>query len=198
MRHAFEVWGCRRVEFKTDALNDRSRGALESARRDVRGRAPQAHARPRRGEPRQRLVQRHRRRLAGCSRASRRAPCREVAPRGTLRLPGIPKGNWSHRMIDSIQIVGARGRVGSTLSARLVERGFALDSESPQLVVLCVPDRAIAEVAARPRSGRGSPTSAARHRSPRSTLTSGASACTRSSRSRSCAAQSSSTASGAP
>ncbi len=51
-------------------------------------------------------------------------------------------------MIDSIQIVGARGRVGSTLSARLAERGFTLDSESPELVVLCVPDRAISEVAA--------------------------------------------------
>ena len=51
-------------------------------------------------------------------------------------------------MIESIQIVGARGRVGSTLSARLAERGFTLDAESPQLVVLCVPDRAISEVAA--------------------------------------------------
>jgi RimJ/RimL family protein N-acetyltransferase len=30
MRHAFEVWGCRRVELKTDALNERSRGALEA------------------------------------------------------------------------------------------------------------------------------------------------------------------------
>jgi N-acetyltransferase len=28
LRHAFDVWGCRRVEFKTDALNERSRGAL--------------------------------------------------------------------------------------------------------------------------------------------------------------------------
>jgi N-acetyltransferase len=28
--HAFDVWGCRRVEFKTDALNERSRGALEA------------------------------------------------------------------------------------------------------------------------------------------------------------------------
>lgn len=26
--HAFEVWGCRRVEFKTDALNERSRAAI--------------------------------------------------------------------------------------------------------------------------------------------------------------------------
>ena len=28
LRHAFETWGCRRVEFKTDARNERSRGAL--------------------------------------------------------------------------------------------------------------------------------------------------------------------------
>ena len=28
LRHAFEVLGCRRVEFKTDARNDRARGAL--------------------------------------------------------------------------------------------------------------------------------------------------------------------------
>ena len=28
MRHAFEVVGCRRVEFKTDALNERARAAL--------------------------------------------------------------------------------------------------------------------------------------------------------------------------
>jgi RimJ/RimL family protein N-acetyltransferase len=30
MRHAFDVWGCRRVEWKTDAQNERSRGALEA------------------------------------------------------------------------------------------------------------------------------------------------------------------------
>jgi RimJ/RimL family protein N-acetyltransferase len=30
MRHAFETWGCRRVEFKTDSLNDRSCRALEA------------------------------------------------------------------------------------------------------------------------------------------------------------------------
>jgi len=28
LRHAFETWGCRRVEFKTDVLNERSRRAL--------------------------------------------------------------------------------------------------------------------------------------------------------------------------
>jgi N-acetyltransferase len=30
LQHAFEAWGCRRVEFKTDAANERSRGALEA------------------------------------------------------------------------------------------------------------------------------------------------------------------------
>jgi len=30
LEHAFEAWGCRRVELKTDALNTRSRGALEA------------------------------------------------------------------------------------------------------------------------------------------------------------------------
>jgi len=51
-------------------------------------------------------------------------------------------------MIESVHIVGARGRVGSAVSARLEERGIVLDSTSPELVLLCVPDRAIAEVAA--------------------------------------------------
>jgi N-acetyltransferase len=30
LEHAFDVWGCRRVELKTDALNERSRRALEA------------------------------------------------------------------------------------------------------------------------------------------------------------------------
>jgi RimJ/RimL family protein N-acetyltransferase len=30
LSHAFDTWGCRRVEFKTDALNERSRRALEA------------------------------------------------------------------------------------------------------------------------------------------------------------------------
>jgi len=28
LRHAFEVWGCFRVELKTDALNEKSRNAI--------------------------------------------------------------------------------------------------------------------------------------------------------------------------
>ena len=30
LEHAFERWGCRRVELKTDARNERSRGAMEA------------------------------------------------------------------------------------------------------------------------------------------------------------------------
>src|SRR5262249_15374037 len=51
-------------------------------------------------------------------------------------------------MIDNVRIVGARGRVGSAVSARLAEHGVTLDAPTPDLVLLCVPDRAIAEVAA--------------------------------------------------
>jgi pantoate--beta-alanine ligase len=51
-------------------------------------------------------------------------------------------------MIESIRVFGAGGRVGSTVTARLAERGVRLDAEQPDIVLLCVPDRAIAEVAA--------------------------------------------------
>ena len=50
-------------------------------------------------------------------------------------------------MIESVQVVGA-GRVGSALVARLAERGVTVGGDEPDLVLLCVPDRAIAEVAA--------------------------------------------------
>ena len=50
-------------------------------------------------------------------------------------------------MIERAQVIGA-GRVGSAMAARLRERGLDLSPEDPQLVLLCVPDRAIAEVAA--------------------------------------------------
>jgi predicted short-subunit dehydrogenase-like oxidoreductase (DUF2520 family) len=43
-------------------------------------------------------------------------------------------------------VIGA-GRVGSAMAGRLRERGLDLSSDGPQLVLLCVPDRAIAEVA---------------------------------------------------
>jgi predicted short-subunit dehydrogenase-like oxidoreductase (DUF2520 family) len=50
-------------------------------------------------------------------------------------------------MVDSVNVIG-RGRVGSALSARLRERGIELRDGGAELVLICVPDRAIAEVAA--------------------------------------------------
>lgn len=50
-------------------------------------------------------------------------------------------------MLTRVHVVGA-GRVGSPVSARLSARGISLTSSDPELVLLCVPDRAIAAVAA--------------------------------------------------
>jgi predicted short-subunit dehydrogenase-like oxidoreductase (DUF2520 family) len=54
-------------------------------------------------------------------------------------------------MIDRIHVIGS-GRVGSAVAARLSERGVAVRAGrtvegDPQLVLLCVPDTAIADVA---------------------------------------------------
>ncbi len=50
-------------------------------------------------------------------------------------------------MFRTIHVIGY-GRVGSAVSARLRERGLELRDEEAELVLLCVPDSAIAEVAA--------------------------------------------------
>jgi predicted short-subunit dehydrogenase-like oxidoreductase (DUF2520 family) len=49
-------------------------------------------------------------------------------------------------VIEPIRIIGG-GRVGSAVAARLRERGLALRQEGAELVLLCVPDGVIAEVA---------------------------------------------------
>ena len=52
-------------------------------------------------------------------------------------------------MIDDVVVIGTRGRVGSAVSARLRERGLHVrDAGLAELILICVPDRAIAEVAA--------------------------------------------------
>jgi predicted short-subunit dehydrogenase-like oxidoreductase (DUF2520 family) len=48
--------------------------------------------------------------------------------------------------VQRIKIVGS-GRVGTAVDARLRERGVELVEAEPELVLLCVPDRAISEVA---------------------------------------------------
>src|SRR5579862_6188994 len=50
-------------------------------------------------------------------------------------------------MFTSVMVVG-RGRVGAALDARLRERGVAVRDDDADLVLLCVPDSAIGEVAA--------------------------------------------------
>jgi predicted short-subunit dehydrogenase-like oxidoreductase (DUF2520 family) len=50
-------------------------------------------------------------------------------------------------VFDKVTVIGARGRVGNAMSRRLAERGVDLDSATPHAVLVCVPDRAIPEVA---------------------------------------------------
>lgn len=48
--------------------------------------------------------------------------------------------------IERVNVIGA-GKVGSAVSARLRERGIETDSATPDIVLLCVPDSAIADEA---------------------------------------------------
>ena len=50
-------------------------------------------------------------------------------------------------MVGSARVIG-HGRVGSAIAARFAERGLALSDEGAELVLICVPDAAIAGVAA--------------------------------------------------
>ena len=54
-------------------------------------------------------------------------------------------------MFDKVTVIGA-GRAGSAIAARLRERGIAVGGEG-ELRLLCVPDRAIADVARRLEPG---------------------------------------------
>jgi predicted short-subunit dehydrogenase-like oxidoreductase (DUF2520 family) len=56
-------------------------------------------------------------------------------------------------MFDSITVIGATGRSGSAVSARLRQRGISLLEHDAELIVLCVPDRALADVAHRIEPG---------------------------------------------
>ena len=57
-------------------------------------------------------------------------------------------------MIKSVHVIGS-GRVGSAVSARLHERGIAVGGDGPDVVLLCVPDTAIADTARALTPGRG-------------------------------------------
>jgi predicted short-subunit dehydrogenase-like oxidoreductase (DUF2520 family) len=56
-------------------------------------------------------------------------------------------------MIESVKVIGA-GRVGSAMTARLAERGIP-SRDDADVVLLCVPDTAIADVARGLTPGRG-------------------------------------------
>ena len=56
-------------------------------------------------------------------------------------------------MIERVQVIGS-GRVGSAVSARLRERGIAVGDGDPDVVLLCVPDKAISDVARSLSPGR--------------------------------------------
>jgi predicted short-subunit dehydrogenase-like oxidoreductase (DUF2520 family) len=49
-------------------------------------------------------------------------------------------------VIQRIHVIGS-GRVGSAVAARLRDRGIAVGDDAPEVVLLCVPDEAIADVA---------------------------------------------------
>jgi len=55
-------------------------------------------------------------------------------------------------LFDSVNVIG-RGRVGSAVAARLEERGVDVRAEDTELVLLCVPDSAIADVTSEIETG---------------------------------------------
>jgi predicted short-subunit dehydrogenase-like oxidoreductase (DUF2520 family) len=57
-------------------------------------------------------------------------------------------------VIERARVIGS-GRVGSAITARLRERGVAVGEDDPELVLLCVPDTAIADVARSLPAGDG-------------------------------------------
>jgi predicted short-subunit dehydrogenase-like oxidoreductase (DUF2520 family) len=57
-------------------------------------------------------------------------------------------------MVESVNVIG-RGRVGSAVAARLEERGVELREDGAELVLLCVPDSAIRDVAGGLAPGQG-------------------------------------------
>jgi predicted short-subunit dehydrogenase-like oxidoreductase (DUF2520 family) len=57
-----------------------------------------------------------------------------------------PVRSWSSIVIERVHVIGS-GRVGSAVIARLRERGVAVGEGDPDVVLLCVPDTAIGDVA---------------------------------------------------
>ena len=70
--------------------------------------------------------------------------------------PGIRLAELEPKVIEAITVIG-RGRAGAAIAARLEERGVELrdDPESAEVVLLCVPDTAISDVAGGLTPGHG-------------------------------------------
>jgi predicted short-subunit dehydrogenase-like oxidoreductase (DUF2520 family) len=56
-------------------------------------------------------------------------------------------------MIETVHVIGS-GRVGSTMAARLRERGVTVGEHDPAVVLLCVPDTSVSDVARGQTPGR--------------------------------------------
>jgi predicted short-subunit dehydrogenase-like oxidoreductase (DUF2520 family) len=69
-------------------------------------------------------------------------------------MPGIHFGAGASIVIERVHVIGS-GRVGSAVAARLGERGVGVGDDDPDIVLLCVPDTAIADVARCLAPGRG-------------------------------------------
>ena len=110
LRHAFEAWGCRRVELKTDAQNARSRGAMEAMGARFEG-VHRKHMLVRDGrEPRQRLVLDRRRRVARRRGQARRAPAGLTAAPPNVYTPERPVSarNWSQQRCSTTPLSSGR------------------------------------------------------------------------------------------
>jgi predicted short-subunit dehydrogenase-like oxidoreductase (DUF2520 family) len=57
-----------------------------------------------------------------------------------------PPRSWSEIVIERVHVIGS-GRLGSAVAARLRERGVAVGEDDPDVVLLCVPDGTIPDVA---------------------------------------------------
>ena len=120
--------GCMRVEFKTDALNERARARARGDPRALRGHLPQAHARPRRRAPRLGLVQRRRRRVAGRAglRCAPRVQLEAVsARRARRRAPGVAAATTRERPATSSGASSNGGHPGGRSRARARGRAAA-------------------------------------------------------------------------
>ena len=185
LRHAFETLGARRVEFKTDAKNERARAALAAIPAEFEG-IHRKHMLVRDGERRDSAWYAvidddwpH----VGCARAAGSRPCAlELA-----RCPVSRCGTGAIEMIDSVNVIG-RGRVGSAVAApACASAASSCATAAPSWSSSASPTGRSPRSPPRSSPGRGSRTSAARPRSPRSTRTGGASPSTRSRPSRSTA-----------